>query len=376
MASSRKPSVLLIDNLTLQDVGGTLTEGLGRARRAEITAGTKKAGYAVRAVPEAGIQVEALLQLLNVIVLQDELIVDAAFLNTWKEAETILGRLLTARIIVAQTFTEARQEWLPRREFAEQVLCFAPQLARDFGRYKEAFPRVPPSAAMSTLVWGTAGMLARSHFIQAPYLGHPSRGRLIEQTGFAAGLPNATAIVTDYIVAERAKFFERAVPSRLGRFASLTVPPVALEVVAESRDAAQLIPVAIQLRDKYKKMRGWIAGYQHALQAGPELAAKYKGVLEAAAKDLENSFKPSWWSDLSVNLSFGIALPKITKSIPLESAVHRFLPWSIRSALIRTIKRTWDEKTLEKLFTLLDANDARMRAQVLTHLRGRKIGRT
>ena len=95
MASTRQPAVLLIDNLTLQDVGETLTEGLGRARRAEIASGTKKTGYTVSAVPEAGIQVEALLQLLNVIVLQDELIVDAAFLSAWKEAETILGRLVS-----------------------------------------------------------------------------------------------------------------------------------------------------------------------------------------------------------------------------------------------------------------------------------------
>lgn len=370
MAPTRKPTILLIDNLTLQDVGQTLTAGLGRARRAEIVRGTKKSGYAVRDVPEAGIQVEALLQLLNVIVLQDELVIDGAFLSTRKEAELILGRFLTKRIVVANPFTEARSQWLPRREFAEQVLCFAPQLARDFGRYKEAFPHVAPSAVMSTLVWGTAGMLARSHFIQAPYLGHPSRGRLIEQTGFAAGVPSGTAIVTNFIVAERAKFFERVAPGSLGRFASLTVPPAALEVIAESRDVSQLIPVAIQMRYKYRKLRRWIADYQLALHAGPESAAKYKGVLEAAAKDLERSFKPSWWSDLSVNLSFGIALPKITQSIPLESALHRFLPWTIRSALLRTIKRTWDERTLEKLFALLDTKNVRLRAQVLTHLRG------
>jgi hypothetical protein len=370
MISPPERSALVIDNFTLQDVGGTLTHGLSHDHRAEIGRSTKKAGYVVRSIPAAGIQVEALLQLLNVIVLQEELIVDAAFLNAWKDADMFLGPLRAGLVVVAKPFHEARAEWLPRREFAEEVLCFTPQLARDFGRYKAAYPNVEPNAAMSTLVWGTAGMLARSHFLDSPYLGHPSRARLIECTSFSATSPSAAAIVTDYIVTERTKFFERAIPGSLERFASLRVPPIAFEVIAEARDSSQLIVVALQLREKYKKLRNWIGDYQRALKEGPESAAKYKGVLEAATKDLEASFKPSWWSDLSLSLSFGVSLPRLTKTVPVESMLHRYMPWSIRSALIRTIKRTWDEKTLEKLFTLLEADNPKIQAIVLAHLRG------
>ena len=295
---------MVIDNFTLQDVGDALTYGLGSEGRAEITSRNTKAGYVVQSVPAAGIQVETLLQLLNTIVLQNELIVDAASIDTWKDSEAFLDPLRAAAVLVPKSFSEVREQWLPRREFAEHLLCFTPQLARDFGRYKAAFPKVQRNAAMSTLVWGTAGMLARSQYLDAPYLGHPSRMRLLEQTSFSPILPIASAIVTNFIVTERVKFFERATAGTLGRFACLEVPPLALEVVAESRDAQQLIPVALQLREKYRRLREWIGEYQEALQEGPGAAAKHKGVLEAAARDIEASFKPSWWSDLSISIGF------------------------------------------------------------------------
>ena len=373
MALAAKSSALLIDNFTLQDVGGVLTHGPASDLRAEIRASSSKKGYVVRGIPAAAIQIEALLQLLNVIVLQDELIVDSKFTASWEDALNFLAPLRTHQIVAAKPFDEAKSAWLPRRDFAEQVLCFTPQLACDFDRYKAAFPNVAPNAAMSTLVWGTAGMLARSHYLDTPYLGHPSRARLIDLSAFSPVGPSATAIVTEFVVSERAKFFERAAPGSTARFASLSVPPVALEVVAEARDAAHLIPVAVQLRDKYRKMRGWIAEYQRALEAGPADAAKYKGLLEAAASDLAASFKPSWWSDLAVSLNFGLSVPKVSKSVPIESTLHRFMPWTIRSALIRLIKRSWDEKTLDKLFSILGADDPRMRTQILGHLRGRKM---
>lgn len=369
----RPPAALLIDNFTLQDVGGTLREGLTDEYRAELAAASRAAGYDVQKVHSAGVQVEVILQFLNVIVLHEQLIVDASAMETWEDAETFFLPLRSEHVVVAKPLTEAIGEWRELRGYAQEALCFSPQLSADFAAYRAGWrPDGPQSPVFSTLLWGTAGMLARSQFLKAPYLGHPSRGRLIDLGSLSATRPVASDVVHRFISTERVKLFDRIHGGGSARFAGLKLPPIALEVIAEAKDTSQLIPVAIQLRAKYRQLREWIGEFQRALDSSPEEAAKRRGALEAATTDIGKMFLGPWWQNLSIDLSLGLELPKIVhkRSVTVGDIVEKVSPWTIRSAVTRLIKQPWDHASVDRLLGMLGGDSPKMRAEVRRHLVG------
>lgn len=367
MKSASPTSALVIDNLILQQVAETLTLGLTDDCRVEITASDKK-GYEAVAVPSPGIQVEELLQLLNAIILSDELVVDATSTSAWADGAHLFASLGDARILAAKPFSEARNEWLPLRKYAEEALCFSPQLNADFATYRANWKPGINDPVFSTLMWGTAATIARSQYLKTPYLSHPTRSRLIDLSSLAPHRANAQEIVQRFVTTERVKLFDRVTAGQKTRATTLSLPPLGLEVIAECSDGSQLISTAIQLREKYRHLREWIGEYQRALEASPAEAAKKMATLEAAASDIERLFAGSWWSKLSV--SFGMSLTDLLPSIPVGAVVQRVLPGSIRSAVTKLIQRPWDEATLEKLFRLLGNDSPKLRAQALQHLKG------
>lgn len=361
------PAALVIDNLILQQVGETLMVGLTDDSRVELTASEAK-GYEVRAVPSPGVQIEELLQLLNAIVLSDELIIDASATGAWSDVGHFFAPLRDAQILASKPFSDVRSEWLPFRKYAEEALSFSPQLNADFAAFRANWKPGINDPVFSTLMWGTAGTIARSQYLKTPYLSHPTRSRLIDLSSLAPHRSNAQEIVQRFVSTERVKLFDRVTAGQKTRATTLSLPPLGLEVIAECSDRNQLIPTAIQLREKYRYLREWIGEYQHSLEASPTEAAKKMATLEAAAADIERLFAGSWWSKLSVNL--GMSLTDLIPSIPAGAIIQRAHPGSIRSAVSKLIQRPWDEATLEKLFTLLGTDSPKLRAQAIHHLQG------
>jgi hypothetical protein len=360
-------AALVIDNLSLQQVGETLSVGLTDDSRVELAA-SEATGYEIRAVHSAGIQIEELLQLLNAIVLSDELIVDATATSSWQEVAPLFAPLSEAGILNAKPFSENRVEWVPIRKIVEEALCFSPQLSTDFAKFRASWKPGINDPVFSTLMWGTAGMIARSQFLNVPYLSHPTRGRLIDLGQLAPHRSNAQEIVARFVTTERVKLFDRVTAGQKTRAATLSLPPLGLEVIAESTDRSQLIPTAIQLRGKYRHLREWIQEYQQALESSPRQAAKKMAVLEAAAADIERLFAGSWWTRLTVNV--GMSLSELIPAIPIGAELQRRLPGSIRTAVTKIIQRPWDEGALKKLFTLLGTDSPKLRAEALRHLQG------
>lgn len=207
-----------------------------------------------------------------------------------------------------------------------------------------------------------------SQYLKKPYQSHPSRSRLIDLGHLAPHRSNAQEIVQRFVVTERVKLFDRVTAGQKTRAATLSLPPLGLEVIAESSDRSQLLPTAIQLREKYRHLREWIGEYQLALETSPAGAAKKMATLEAAANDIERLFAGSWWSKLSV--SFGMSLTDLLPSVPVGAVVQRALPGSIRAAVTKMIQRPWDESSLEKLFVILGTDSPKLRVQTLRHLQG------
>src|SRR5690606_19437888 len=112
--------------------------------------------------------------------LSDQRGVDSEFVETWDHEERPVRPLRTAEIVAPKPLAETRSRWLRIREAVQEELCFCPELADDFAAFRKTFTmRGKSDPLFSTLLWGTAGMIARSQYLKKPYLGHPSRGRVM-----------------------------------------------------------------------------------------------------------------------------------------------------------------------------------------------------
>ncbi len=368
-----KPSAsLFIDNFALQDAAYTILAGLDDDERPELGASSAEAGYEVKLVSSAGIQVEALLQILNTIVLQDELVVEAKFAASWDQDGSPLKLLRDEGIVFARPLNEVREEWLPIRECVEEELCFSPQLAKDFTAFRKSF-KGESHPIFSTLLWGTAGMIARSQYLKRPYLGHPSRGRVIGLGQLGGSRMGALDVINRFVSSERVKLFDRISANQTTRATSLSLPPVALEVISACHEAEDLIPTAIQLRDDYRNVREWIGEFQQALERGSKDSAKSIALLEAAAADVDRLFKGKWWARFSFDVSLSLtSLPHVGGGMtaPIGAMVQRILPGSVRTAVTKLIQQFWDDNALDGLFRMLGGVSPEIRAQALRHLRG------
>jgi hypothetical protein len=99
----------------------------------------------------------------------------------------------------------------------------------------------------------------------------------------------------------------------------LILPPVVVEVIRDSNDVDDLIPIALQLRDKYQKLREWLNQYQTAIdQDDPKSMLNHVKVLESIAKNIDRDY--SILKDGSVNVSVGYSLFGV--GIPVEGIAN------------------------------------------------------
>lgn len=361
-------SALIIDNWLLQDIGNCLSHGLDPDSASEIVIDRQHNNHSVLDVSEAGVQLEALLGLLVDIVFRDSLVVDSGFVDSWAEHQTAFAPLLNSGLVRALPFKAHKDPLREARQFVLDRLCVTPSLRDEQRRNEESWAagKGAANAYMSAVIWGTAGMLGRSHVYEAPYSGHPLRKRVIEQTILASPSRNSVSETVEWLAEERLRLFETKVKDGLQRTATLTLPPVAIEIIEESKDINQLIPVAYQLRDKYAKVREWMNSIQIAMDTeDPKGIAKYKRMLSAVSKDLDRAMGNTDVGKISLKLGFG--WPSISIAVgTLDDVIKKF---GIRAMLNNQIFSPSGEKSIKKLLRMFDEETSSLGLSAQEYLR-------
>lgn len=342
---------LIIDNWLLQDVGNCLSDGLSSGGSSEIKISQTSDSHSIYDVPSAGVQLEALLGLLVDIVFRDSLVVDSEFTNTWTAYQNTFAALLRPGLVQALPFRLHDDRLRDAKRFVLDRLCVTPTLREAQKRNEESWAtrKVAEDPYMSAVIWGTAGMLSRSHVFQAPYSGHPLRKRVMEQTVLAMPSRDMVAETLEWLTDERLRLYETKSNDGSQRTAALVLPPVAIEIIEESRDINQLIPIAYQLRDKYAKMREWMESIQTAMDTeDSKEIAKYKKTLHAVSKDLNRAMGDT---DIGkVNLKIGWGWPSISISVgTLNDVMKKF---GMRAMLNNQIFTGHGEKSIKKLLRM------------------------
>ena len=325
---------LLIDNWTLQNAGEILCNGLDAETARDLVFTKTGANYRYEEIPSGVVRFEALCQLLNNIVFADELYVDGNYAHVWSQFDPI-KKAHAARIVIQKPFEEVANEWIPAREVMAERLCVNAPLRKAHRANERAYAKggEPKDAFLSQLLWGGAGMLARADYFNLPYAPHPARARLFSQAGSLLGRPTATSRLTEFVAGERAKIYKCIGGG--GVTAEIHLPPVVVQIVESSRDVAELVPTALQLRDEYKKLRGWLAKLQQALaeENTKEILAHHKE-LQSVARHVDSYGALTPQGDTTVQ--FGVSWLRIgfKGGSPLNAVKNKF---GMRAELNRLI---------------------------------------
>ncbi|MHB1140802.1 MAG: hypothetical protein ACYC1T_03445 [Sulfuricaulis sp.] len=347
-------STLIIDNWLLQDIGGCLAQGLSAESSSELIIDRGAGSHSIKEVSFAGVQVEALLGLLVDIVLRDALIVDSDFTGTWEHRAHLFAPLLSQDLIRALPFRIHAERLREPTKLIVGKLCVTTSLREAQKRNEESWKlrKIEDDKYMSAVIWGSAGMLSRSHVFEAPYSGHPLRWRLLEQSIMTLDREDMVRKTNEWITSERLRLYEVSGVDTLQRQALLVLPPIAVEVINEARGIDDLISVAVQLREKYRKLREWLKTVQNAVDTeDAKKISKYKKTLNAVAKDINRAVSAdSGYGKISLKIGYEIPSVNVTL-LNLQGMLGRF---GTRAILSQQVFAERGEKSLKKLLKMFD----------------------
>lgn len=359
---------MMIDNWTLQDLGTCLVDGLDEDTTSELAIDVLHDSHSYRDVCRSGVQLEALIGLLTDIVLRDAILVDQKFSGTWARYGGVFDAVTGPGLLRPVDFLVRGDELRGPTKAIVDSLCVTATL-RDAQRENEqSWEKIGKVVNRydSQVLWGTAGMLSRSHVFEVPYYGHPLRRRVLEQTLGPTRVKDAVKEIVDWMVSERLRVYEGQVRDVAVRRTLIVLPMVVVDVINEANDVSQLISVAVEIREKYRKLREWLRVVQTVMDSEDVKGImKYKRTLTAVGRDIDRALGKGVNANLSVSVAmsgFGTSL----KILNMENVLKKF---GIRAVLNKQILASQGEVALKKLLRLFGEEKTALGLRSLDYLR-------
>jgi hypothetical protein len=359
---------LLIDNWTLEELTSLLFEGPSNGSSEEIIIDNPAQPHRLNTVPTFVVQLRSLLQLLTHIVLRDGLIVDSSFTDGWNFEDSPLRELQTFSLVEAHPFARMAPKLKEPRDVILNDLCVTDSL-REAQRQNQFWwtrYRKTKDPYLSQVMWGGAGMLARSHVLETPYTGHPMRQKLMAQTPLFIARRDAAAEILDFLQTERTKLIQACGDgASVRRYATFDVPPFAIEVIMNSNTVKDLIPVALQLREKYSRLRKLITEYEIALETEDiKTLLKHRKRLNSVANSINEFGKRE--SGGSTNFSVSLSWLSMSWSTnPVDKILNKF---GVRAILGRLLVSPQGEQGIKKLLRMFSEENSRLGLEASKHL--------
>jgi hypothetical protein len=354
----------MIDNWTLQDVEVLLSEGPDPQRIGELVLSDDRQSHAFSPLPAGVVQIDALLTLLTNIACFDSLKVDSEFLHTWQTEGGKLAPLSIASVVQAADYKSIGGELKGLRDAMLGELCVTPTLKKDLTEIRRSWAenQTNKDPYLSALVWGGAGMLARSHLTSTPYFGHPARRRLIRATRMFTSSHSAVERVSAFVDTQRAKMFRFRGEQLNGTCGYFLLPPIAVEIIEEASTIDDLVRLSIEMRDKYIRLREWLAEYQVAIDEEDERRQlKFENSLAKVAKAVEAKYKPDKSGSVGIQISVGFFKFDIPRG-PVERIQNSF---GVRATLSNLILESRGQKALSKLLVMLGEGKSAFGREIL-----------
>lgn len=344
-------SGVIIDNWALQEIGSFLSEGPQEERSSEIRINAGSDSHEFIEAPRLGQQVEALFDLLVDVILQDTIYVDSAFTDSWNDSGGYFEPLVRPGLLRTVPFLDQEAALAEPRRLLVGEICVTSSL-RDIQRHNEESWREHGRAAdqyMSALVWGTAGMLSRSHVFDAQYHACPPRKRLLEQVPLVSPRREAAGELSEWLDTERLRIYQVTTPTHITRRATLVLPPIITEIVAEARVPGDLMRVAYQKRDDYRVIREWLREIQDGLNSDDSASAlRFAKTLGSVSRDLDRKLGVGDAGAVSLDITTGF--PSVNLEVSRLFGIQR--RFGIGAVLNKMLLASRGGSTLRRLLGL------------------------
>lgn len=341
-------SRVLADNWSLQNVAELLTSGLGNDQASLIKIDKQKNSHNYVDINYDVIRLEALFDLINDIVLKDELVVDERFIGSWKKLKSPLSELQEAGIIQPFAFLDSPEKLKYPREQLVTRLCATPTLTSEHLLNESIWrtDRKTPFPVLSSVLWGGAGMLARSHVYECNYTPHPLRRRFFADTGIFKEKSNATESLHTLVSTKRLQLFGGKQGNGSLYSAFINISPIPLRVIEESSDISDVLRISLELRKEMKELREWLNQFQNAVDnEDVDAVIKHEKLLDSVSQYVDQ--RVSGGASKRVNMSLGIGFLKFTLNVDPIIAIQNKV--GVRSSINSLIFDKPGKQALKKL---------------------------
>lgn len=353
------------DNWALEDLAYLFSRGIDYSDSEKLIIDKNENSYYFDKINSAIIQFECLFALINELILREYIYYEQKYSTGWKIERNLKG--IDAKILIPVDIPTYSHEVFVARGKALNLLCVTDKMKRHQKENEDEY-RISiksPHSYFGQVVWGAAGNLGRSAVLGSAYIPHPIRGSLLAQANFFDRPTDINSKITDWIKEERVKIFTNLTPSGKQDTLEILLPALVTEVIEQSENLEQIIPSAMNIREKYSNIREWITDYQETiLSEDPKKILKFQKILNSVNKDLNDRRLGNDLGSTSVGISFfSIDLP--TKSLPSPGRY-----FGIRGALNTLILNKRGNSALSKLLQWFDCNDPKIEEKLRNHFKG------
>jgi len=324
---------VIVDNWSLQHVADLLTHGISSSDASVINVCGDE--YRYDAISEGIVQTESLFDLLTEIVLRDEIIVDSAFTETWDATNNPLRPLSRAGLLRRVPFLDSENRFSDLREFLVERLCVTESLKNDHAENVRGWKseKRTPNPYLSAVLWGRAGMLARSSTFESSYCPHPLRRRFFLSAALFLDSNSSYAKLNSVIDEKRLQVAKKVSATDLLYSMSVVLPPIPIRIIEQSSRPSDLIEVALQIRPDFQPVRDWLKKTEDlVLKDNLKAVRRQYELLEDVSTHIDRILGNSVGK---TRLSVGVGVLKVsTKIDPLRSLRNRFGFRSILNGMI------------------------------------------
>lgn len=357
--SNKMPNQILLDNWTLQEISHLGQNGLSDNITGKLIIDPAIDSHHFEEISHGFVQLSSLFSFLQNLVLRETIITDSNFIYVWQDSSFLL-KIQSEGFIKDHSFRE--EKYVEVSEAIIEQLCVTSSI-KEIQKLNEDEWEKNKSVIdgfMSQIIWGGAGMLARSHVYETFYLPHPLRRYAFQQSPIVKR--DAFTETLNFISSNQTKllYFDDSTSSAIK--AKFSLPPLISQIIEEANDFDDLFKIALQLREHYSDLRLWIKVFQEALDSENTIEiSKHIKTLQSIQKYIEDKYNPDKYGKLDLSFDLLSLSPSLSVGAPINKIINKV---GIRSTINDLILTKSGYSSVKKLLKLLDVDHSRLGKKV------------
>ena len=359
-------SSVISDNWSLQDISDLLTNGIDAGNTHYLKINRDSDSYGFDEISAAFVKFEAFFDFITDLILRDQIIVDEKYAQAWKSSNNSLQEIEKAGLIRTFPFSNDYEKLVDPREDLVSRMCVTPDLIKDQEANKTSLElsKPLPHSYLSQILWGGAGMLARSFVYERNYTPYPIRKRFFQDSGILLTAEDSVVQFKNIIKEKRASLVAKIRNNDELYSLAVNMPPLPILTIREANSVQDILKIALQIRDEYQELRDWLGCYQQALTKGSiSDINRFQKIIRSISLYVDS--RSGTIDSNSPTFSASIGTLKIAmKGQPVNAILNQF---GIRSTINKLMLDRTGNQELKKLLSFFGHKNSSTGMTILEH---------